>query len=461
MHGTQAQPWRSTTQRLILVYGMFFFVWGALLLGLIYWETMRYMGHLVDQILIDQVHYLQSIDRERLPATLEAMNTIETRHIMTYGLYDSARKMVAGNLQRLPLEVPADGRVRVLPKGVQRGERTHNPSARALAVSLPGGEMLLVARDTAVQEDMGAIILHGIYWGISLTVIPGVLVGFALSRRPLRRIRQIRAATLPIIHGDLKQRLPISGSGDELDALAGIVNTMLGEIERLMSEVKGVCDSIAHDLRTPLTRLRAQLYRMQQQTASTDARQAMIEQSILETDSLLARFRALLRISELEDGHRRAGFSDVDLADTLRQIQELHAPVAEDKGVSLTLEATDRPTARGDQHLLLEAFSNLVANAIKFTPAAGAVVLRASRQPHGARIDILDTGPGIAPAEREAVLQRLYRSDAHRSEPGFGLGLSIVAAIVKLHGFQLEIGDRSSGGGARVTVYCWPRGTAV
>jgi signal transduction histidine kinase len=351
--------------------------------------------------------------------------------------------------------VKPEGKVLVLPQGVQRGQRGHNPSARVLAVRLPNDEMLVVARDANVLEDVGQIILHAVFWGIGLTLVPGLLGGMALSRGPLNRVREMREATLPIVRGDLKQRLPVSKQGDELDMLAGIVNTMLDEIERLMTEVKGVCDNIAHDLRTPLTRLRAQLYRMQQQIPPEDAKHEMLAKSLAETDSLLARFRALLRISELEDRHRRSCFASIDMCETLQQIYDLHAPLAEHKGVELRINCELLRPLEGDQHLLFEALTNLVGNAIKFTPSAGTVEIRAVQTDKGPRIDVLDSGPGIPQEEREAVLRRFYRGSAHRAESGFGLGLSIVAAIVKLHGFTLEIADRTPKPGARLTIYCW------
>jgi signal transduction histidine kinase len=258
------------------------------------------------------------------------------------------------------------------------------------------------------------------------------------------------------MRGDLGARLPVSERRDEVDMLATIVNRMLDRIERLLGEVKGVSDNIAHDLRTPLTRLRAQLYRLQTESDPHDARTAVLERCIVDTDALLDRFRALLRISELEDLRRRAGFAEVDLADTLRQIHELYAPLAEDKGVTFALTVADAPPVQADAHLLIEALSNLVANAIKFTPQHGTVELRSEWTPQGARIDVLDNGPGIPPSERGAVLQRFYRSESGRDATGFGLGLSIVAAIIRLHGFRLEISDNSPHG-ARLTIYCWPQ----
>jgi signal transduction histidine kinase len=203
--------------------------------------------------------------------------------------------------------------------------------------------------------------------------------------------------------------------------------------------------------------LRTQLHRLQQGDARDDGTDApTLEHCITDVDALLDRFRALLRISELEDLRRRGGFGDVDIGETLRQVHELYAPLAEDNGIAFRLEAAVRATVQADPHLLFEAFSNLVANAIKFTPQGGKVCVRASIETPGPRVDIVDSGPGIPLAEREAVLQRFYRSECGReiSAPGYGLGLSIVAAIARLHGFRLQIGE-SEGSGARVSVECW------
>jgi signal transduction histidine kinase len=231
---------------------------------------------------------------------------------------------------------------------------------------------------------------------------------------------------------------------------------MLGEIERLLVEVKGVCDSIAHDLRTPLTRLRTQLYRLQQGGGGEDGVEATLERCIADVDSLLDRFRALLRISELEDLGRRSGFASVDLGGILGEVHELYAPLAEDGAIAFRRDAPRGLVVRGDRHLLFEAFSNLVANAIKFTPSGGSVSVRASAEPRGPRVEIADSGPGIPSGEREAVLQRFYRSECGRdfATQGYGLGLSIVSAIVRLHGFRLRIDDDASGG-ARITIDCW------
>jgi signal transduction histidine kinase len=269
-------------------------------------------------------------------------------------------------------------------------------------------------------------------------------------------VRAIEAAIQPIMRGNLRQRLPVSSRRDELDLLAGIVNAMLDEIERLMGEVKGVCDSIAHDLRTPLTRVRTQLHRLQRDPDSKGRHDELIDVAIVDVDALLDRFRALLRISELEDMHRRAGFAEVNLMNTLQSVREIYAPVAEDKHIGFRLEGNaDVPLVHGDPHLLLEALSNIVDNAIKFTPRGGSVSINVVTTTRGPRIDVIDTGPGIPALERGTVLQRFYRSSSSsHAVTGLGLGLSIVAAIIKLHGFKLEIADGEASG-ARISVLCW------
>lgn len=448
--------WRSATTRLILIYGAFFVLWGIVLVGIVYWETGRYLSHVVDAIVEQRARYLEGIERPMLPKAMESTGALDLRGVMSIGLFGADGHYVDGNIERVPADLPVDGAIHVLPDGLDRRGRTTREPARGLAVRLDSGEVLVIARDTSVIDQVAVIIREALLWGITLTVIPGFIGGLLLSRRPLKRVREIEAAIEPIAHGDLGRRLPVSRRGDEVDMLAAIVNRMLGEIERLLVEVKGVCDSIAHDLRTPLTRLRTQLYRMQQSGGGEAGFEATLEHCIADVDSLLERFRALLRISELEDLRRRSGFANVDLGEILGEVHELYAPLAEDNAIVFRLDAPTGLGVHGDRHLLFEAFSNLVANAIKFTPNGGTVSVRTSSEPRGPRIEITDSGPGIPTGEREAVLQRFYRSECGREMPaqGYGLGLSIVSAIARLHGFRLRIDDNASGG-ARITVDCW------
>lgn len=458
---TLSDHWRSATTRLIMIYGAFFAVWGIVLVAAVYWETNGYLSRVVDAIVEQRASYLVAIDRAHLAEAMESTGALDLRGVMSLGVFSADGRYVTGNIERVPEDLPVDGEIHGLPRGLERRGRTERTPARGLAMRLASGETLIVARDTSVIDQVGVIIRHALLWGVSLTVIPGLIGGFLLSRGPLKRVRAIEAAIEPIARGDLRLRLPVSKRGDEVDLLAAIVNRMLDEIERLIGEVKGVCDNIAHDLRTPLTRLRTQLHRLQQTGGGEDGVGPMLERCIVDVDSLLERFRALLRISELEDLRRRSGFGEVDLADILQQVHELYAPLAEDGGIAFRLETIPRTTIHGDPHLLFEAFSNLVANAIKFTPRGGAVRVAAIRHAAGPSVEIVDSGPGIPEGERDAVLQRFYRSDSGRelAAQGYGLGLSIVSAIARLHGFRLRIAD-SVGGGARVVIDCWAEAIA-
>lgn len=448
---------RISTVRLLPVYGFLFVLWSVLLIGWVQYDTKRYLSSVVDEILRQRMHYLSHIDRDRLPEVIAQTGALDLRVLQ--GLFDEQGHKIAGNIEQIPEGVSIDGVVHSLPGGAQQVGASEPVRARGLAKEIGNGEVLILARATSVVDQVNSIIYRSLFWGLTLTIIPGLVGGLWLARGPLRRIRTLESAAQPIMRGDLHRRLPMSGRRDELDMLAGIVNSMLDEIERLISEVKGVCDSIAHDLRTPLTRLRSQLHRMHRE--ATDSKHAgVVEQAILDVDSLLDRFRALLRISELEDMHRRAGFTDVHLAGTLDHVREIYTPLAEDKHIAFSFEiAPDIPIVRGDPNLLLEAVSNIVDNAIKFTPAGGSIHLRLLKDADaGARIDVIDSGPGIQNSEREAVLQRFYRGARSNNEvSGSGLGLSIVAAIVKLHGFRLQIVDNPAGG-AWLSLRCGPNG---
>lgn len=453
-----SEHWRSSTTRLLLVYGAFFVAWSVVLIGVINWRTSRYLENVVDRILEQRVHFLSTVDAGHLQEILAATPALDLRGVMSFGLFDAAGHYISGDIDKVPAQLPLDGAVHALPHDVQRVSGEHGSRTRGVAQRLDSGLILVLTRDYSTVDQVGVMIRRGLLWGLSLTLIPGLLGGLLLGRGPLRRIRGIEAAVQPVMRGDLGARLPLSGRHDELDTLCVIVNRMLEQIERLLGEVKGVSDNIAHDLRTPLTRLRAQLYRLQRESQRRGAEpdgteQSLVERCIAETDALLDRFRALLRISELEDLHRRAGFRSVDVVEILQRVHELYAPLAEDKSILFELTTAAVPPIHADADLLFEAVTNLVSNAIRFTPAQGHVSLGASVSAGEVRIDVLDSGPGIAAQEREAVLQRFYRSKHAPSGRGFGLGLSIVAAIVRLHGCRLEIGA-SALGGTRMTIHC-------
>lgn len=449
--------WRATTSRLLLGYGVFFVIWGMVLLGSIYWETLHYLETRTDLQLKQQISYLRSLDEDHMLVALNDYVILERTNYNAWGLFDKHGKWQYGDIQQMPagLKVDSPSSIRLPTQEVVPGPFAP-PTAKlsVIAAHVQDGQVLVLAHTTRIAARVGGIILHALWWGLSFTLVPGLIGGLILNRAPRRRIRQIESATQPIMQGDLRQRLPVSHRGDELDRLAAIVNDMLDQLERLMGEVKGVCDNIAHDLRTPLTRLRSQLYRAEQQMSEDDPRAALIGRCVSDVDEVLARFRALLRISELEDRRRREGFVAVDVGQTLQHVYELYAPLAEDQQLQFTLQAEPGLVIHADADLLFEAIGNLVSNAIKFTPNGGQVALSAvGVSPELAHIEVTDSGPGIPEEQRHAVWRRFYRGDSGRNgTTGHGLGLSIVAAIAKLHDFDLRIeGDHT---GTRMVMTC-------
>src|SRR5471030_628647 len=450
-----SKGWRSSSSRLLALYSFLFVAWSGILLGVLYWEVTSYLGNLARHSLMQRQHLFARFEGDQLVDALATSMTFDMRAVDAYGLFDENQKPLYGPIHRFPAGLPMDGQIHELATCVDSDDpNLPRDSCDAVAAPTRDGRWLVLVRDNGSLFAVTTLILHALFWGISLTIIPGAAGWHLLRRRPLRRIRSIQASAEAIVAGDLAGRLPVSNRRDELDMLAVIVNAMLDRIEKLMNEVKGVCDNIAHDLRTPLTRLRAQLYRIQQQSPEDSQQATQMGQVIAEADTLMARFRGLLRISELEDHQRRSGFVQLDPRPLLQELHDFYLPLAEEGGVSLLLQMDpELPQLIGDRALLFEALANLLSNSIKFTPPGGKVILGAFADYDSTRIEVQDSGPGIPSEEREAVFQRFYRCEDGAQKSGFGLGLSIVAAIVNLHGFKLQIGT-SPNGGASLILEC-------
>jgi len=448
--------WRTSAFRLGMLYGGVFVVAVLILLGLVYWRTAGFMTRQNDALIESELRAFRKLDLPTLKADIAFEIDRDIRHINVYGLFAQNGERLAGNLVSVPRGLAEDGAVQRLQEAALDDRDPASAQMRGAALALPGGELLVVGRDVEPLVEIRRIILRALAWVGTTVLLAGIATTIALSLNPLRRIRAIRAASLRVMRGDVRARLPLTSRHDELDMLARIVNDMLEEIERLLSEVKSVCDAVAHDLRTPLTRLRAAIYRLQEDLSGQPAHRAAAERAVAETDALLARFQALLRISEIEDRQRRSGFGEVDLDAIVAQTVELYEPMAEDHGVELIYAPRRSLRIDGDGELLFEALNNLVDNAIKFSPHGGRVRVGVERDAQGPRVDVLDEGPGIADAERDTVMQRFYRSEAVRDTPGSGLGLSIVSAIARLHRFDLEIAREANG--TRATLHCSPRG---
>ena len=445
--------WRTTPFRLTAIYGGVFAVGVVALLWLVYVSAAGYITRQMDQIVLGQAQALSSGLAAALPDRIAQAEAADRRQVNYYGLFSADRVWITGNVRALPADLPVDGQPRRL-----RGPR-FQPGAQGLAQRLPWGEILVVGYDAKMLSGLRHIILECLLLSGGVILVLGLTLGAAMSLGPLQRVQAGQRASQAILEGDLAARLPVSPRGDEIDSLARLANAMMAEVERLLGEVQNVGNHVAHDLRTPLNRLRALLYRTGQSFKPDDPRRAMLEQALRETDSVLARFKAVQRIAEIDRRARRAGFAQLCLAELLREVAELYEPLAEEAGQTLTLELKPAAPVQADRELLFEALSNLVGNAIKFTPAGGRVGLRLRPSTSGPVIEVVDSGPGVPEAERHSVLQRFYRIRRDAQPEGSGLGLSIVAAVVRLHAFGLGLGDARPG--LRVTIEAWPHEPAA
>lgn len=442
--------WRTTTFRLTSLYGAIFVLVTVVLLASVYSQSAAYLTRRVDGILTTHANSLERDPPELLRGHIDEALALNADQNNVYALFSARGAWITGNLRSLPAGLTAGGRPVEIPATADFPTR-----ARLIARRLPSGDILVVGRDVKQLRSLRAIIGSDLAWSGASILIVGLACGVALSIPPLRRLQNMQSAASAIAGGDLKRRMPAGTRRDELDIFADAVNTMMGEIERLMVEVKSSTDTIAHDLRTPLTRARARLHRLQQ---SPEARPEDVGRITAEIDEVLDRFRAILRISELESRERRAGFSRVDLADIIRKAAELYLPLAEEGGLSLSASPGACAVIDADPKLLFEAVSNLLDNAIKFTGSGGTVRISCAEEVGSPTIVIRDTGPGIPEDERSAVLSRFYRSERDRLVSGSGLGLSVVAAIVRLHGFELQLEDARPG--LRATIRCRPPAAA-
>jgi signal transduction histidine kinase len=312
---------------------------------------------------------------------------------------------------------------------------------RGVGYRMANDDVLILSYNVNEISGFQHLLVNAMTWGGLLVFGVGIAGAVITGLGAVRQINGITGAVERIVTGNLAERLPSRRGAGDLDRLVYLVNGMLDDIERLMREVKGVTDDIAHDLRTPLTRLLGGLERARRRTTSAEEYARAVDAAIAETKAVLGTFSALLRIAEVEDGARRAGFTRIDLGQIAADVVEFHAPVAEERGVMLSFD-TDAPSLTqmsGDPSLLFEAISNLVDNAIKFSPTGGIVGVRTYCHKGRIGVAVTDNGPGIPPEEREAVLRRFHRLEKSRHTPGSGLGLSLVAAVAKLHGLSLTI----------------------
>lgn len=444
----QTRLFGSSTFRLALIYMALFGASVLMLLGFIYWSTVAFMGRQTDAIIDAEIEGLA--ERYRVSGISGLTDLIAERlsrkpaGSSVYLLADDSLQPMVGNLDRWPAAAPTtDGWLSFRLEDQASSGDVHK--ARARVFRLQGGFHLLVGRDMHDLEEAQGYIIRALIWGLAVTVVLALVGGSMMSRSMVRRLETINEASREIMQGDLSRRIPTKGSGDDFDQLTDNLNSMLDRIELLMEDVRRVSDNIAHDLRTPLSRLRQHLEMLKMQNPSGEQQRESVEQALAEADGLLGTFNALLRIARIESAAQRAGFAEVDLAALVRDVAELYEPLAEEKQQRFTTNVQDAVHIDGDRDLLFQAVANLVDNAIKYTPAGGQIELTLQTHGEGARIIVADDGPGIPAEARNQVLQRFFRLDTSRTTPGSGLGLSLVAAVAKLHRAQLLLTDNGPG----------------
>ena len=451
---------RTTAFRLTLVYLLLFALFAASLLGYFAWNTRRLITEQITTTVNAEASEISDIYNRRGLRGLAF--TVDSRALRPganlYLVTTPAGQAIAGNVGSLaPGVMGTEGWSET---AYRRLEDQDNTDHRALVnvTQLSGGFRLLIGRDLEERRRLFGIVAKAAQWSILVVVVLGIAGGIFVARRVLQRIDAMTGTTRRIMAGDLSGRLPVGRSGDELDRLAENLNAMLERIEALMVGLKEVSDNIAHDLKTPLTRLRNRAEEALAKSSCEAEYRAALERTIEESDGLIRTFNALLMIARAESGQARGNMDDFDAAEVANGIHELYEPLAEDDGMTLRVKTAPAPI-HANRELISQALANLVENAIKYgkpTSAAqvqGAVVsmdakqilIEARREGDKVLLSVTDRGIGIPEGDRRHAVERFVRLDSSRSQPGSGLGLSLASAVATLHGGELRLDDAHPG----------------
>ncbi len=438
---------RTLAFRIVLVYVAIFALSAAALVAFTYWNTKRALDAETDQTIEAEIGGLsEQYQRLGLAGLVDVINGRSVHSGQSLYLVIGPRgRPLAGNLDSWPVLRKSDSGFVEFDYERRIGAKPERHRARGKTFKLMGGFQLLVARDVYERYETERLFTTTLPWSLVLMLTLGLAGGAALSRNLLTRLDSINTTSRDIMAGDLSRRIPITRAKDEFDTLARNLNRMLDRIERLMRGMRDVTDSVAHDLRSPLNRLRNRLEGILAHLPAGEEEAAQIEAAVTETDRLIATFDSLLLIAEAEAGVARSAMSRVDLSAIARDIWELYAPAAEERGIALDLAPSGVVEIDGNWNLLSQALANLVDNAIKYTPSGGRVTISVSHTPEGPKLTVSDTGPGIPAEDRGRVVERFVRLEASRNSPGSGLGLSLVAAVARLHEAHFELTDNGPG----------------
>ncbi|HEY2032099.1 MAG TPA: HAMP domain-containing sensor histidine kinase [Rhizomicrobium sp.] len=449
---------RTVAFRIVFIYVAIFAISAASLVAFTYWNTKRELDAQTDQTIDAEITGLsEQYQRLGLGGLADVIMSRSVRGGQgLYLLTDLQHHPIAGNLDGWPAIMVRPNSFVEFNYERRVGGLSTLRRARGRVFSLTGGFQLLVARDVHERHETVRLFSTTLPWSLMLMLILGVVGGGVMSRNLLARLDSINETSREIMAGDLARRVPVRGTGDEFDTLATSLNRMLDRIERLMRGMREVTDSVAHDLRSPLNRLRNRIDAALRHLPPESAEYAEIESAAFEIDQLIATFNALLLIAEAEAGLAREAMERIDLRDVVEGIAELYGPLAEEKGVAFEAAPSGAAMIAGNKRLIAQALANLVDNAIKYTPEGGKVRISIEDTPSGVALTVADSGIGIPPEERARVLDRFVRLEASRHSPGTGLGLSLVVAVAKLHDARLDLGD--NGPGLKATLV-FPRDT--
>lgn len=446
--------------RIALLYLLLLGVTLLAVTAVVYWSTASLIEGQTDETIQAEIRGLaEQYRNEGLPRLMEVLHERSGpagSRENVYLLAGPRYQPLAGNLTRWPGEaIAADGWVEV--SLARRDDPSATPHViRGRAFDLAGGYHLFVGRDTVERSDFRDIVMGALAWALLPAVILGLAGGALIGRYSLARVDAVRAAGADIVSGDLSRRVPLTGSGDEFDRLAATINDMLARIETLMGGMRVVTDSLAHDLRSPLTRAKSSIETaLRRRDGDAEGYRQALEQTATELEIIQRTFDSLINIAQAEAGLNRLTLDGLDLTALARDLVEVYQPIAEDAGLELASEIAPEVTIRGHRQLLGQALANLIDNAVKYSPAGGRIAVTLARDDAGAALlCVSDQGPGIPADDRARVLERFVRLDASRGTPGSGLGLSLVAAVATLHGAPLSLDDAPSptGPGLRVSL---------
>jgi signal transduction histidine kinase len=446
---------RTAPFRLALIYAGLFSLSVLVLVAILYFATTRLVENQLRTTVMAELQALRSeLDRAGSAALVRAIasrTTDPAAQAFAYLFQDAEGRHIAGDLRPM---APDQRWLRLAPELEEPEDDDHEDDEEWLlgrGVVLSDGRFLLVAHDAEQLHELEELLLRSFGWTLAVAVPLALAGGIFMSLATLRRIEAINRVSDEIRKGDLSRRVPHAGTDDEFDRLAVNINAMLDAIEHLTEGLRQVSTDIAHDLRTPLARLRQALETARIKAEKPADLVRAVDDAIVQSDAILETFGALLRIAQIEAGTRRVGFAEVDLSDLFRSLVEVYGPVAEDAGHRLDARIEGGLGFRGDPELLTQMLANLIENAIRHTPSDTRIEVALQRQDGRTLAVIADDGPGIPEPAREKVFRRFFRLEASRSTPGSGLGLSVVTAIASLHGIRIDLADNAPG--LRVTLH--------